>query len=64
MARVLGLSALPAFLVGGVVTNSLARLGVSEVSSFMVSMPILIFTWYYFVGCLLDRWRRTGLRES
>jgi len=22
----------------------------------MVSMPILIFCWYYFVGWLIDRW--------
>jgi hypothetical protein len=26
------------------------------VRTFMVSMPILLFAWYYFAGWLLERW--------
>jgi len=46
VARSLVLTALPAFLVGyGVVTKALAMVGISEVASFMVSMPLLILAW-------------------
>jgi hypothetical protein len=51
------LTALPAFAAGGVLVRGLGRLGVSQVSTFMVLMPLLIFTWYYFIGRLVDRWR-------
>jgi hypothetical protein len=54
--RVLVLSALPAFLAGFAVVAGLSKLGVDEVLTFMVSMPILIFAWYFFVGWLLERW--------
>ena len=64
LAEFLMLSALPAFIVGGFAVRGLARLGVSEVSSFMFLMPALIFAWYYFVGWLLDRWRYKHLRRS
>jgi hypothetical protein len=33
----------------------LSNLGIDEVLTFMVSMPILIFAWYYLVGWLIDR---------
>jgi hypothetical protein len=57
-ARSLVLTAVPAFLLGyGVVTKALATVGISEVASFMVSMPLLILAWYYSVGWLLDRSR-------
>jgi hypothetical protein len=55
--RSLMLTALPAFAAGGVLVRGLGRLGVSQVSTFMVLMPLLIFTWYYFIGRLVDRWR-------
>jgi hypothetical protein len=45
-------SALPAFIIGGLAVSGLGRLGVSQVSSFMFVMPALIFVWYYFVGWL------------
>ena len=51
-------SALPAFIIGGLAVSGLGRLGVSQVSSFMFVMPALIFVWYYFVGWLLDGWIR------
>jgi hypothetical protein len=48
-------SALPAFLIGAVVVSSLGRLGVNQIWSFVISMPLLILIWYYFVGWLIDR---------
>ena len=56
LSRTLLLSAFPAFLVGWIIVVGLRETGVSEVTSFMVSMPLLIIAWYYFVGSLLDRW--------
>jgi hypothetical protein len=49
------LSALPAFVSGMMVVVALGRLGISQVFSFLCLMPILISTWYYFLGWLLDR---------
>jgi hypothetical protein len=56
--RILVTSALPAFLVGAFTVDALGRLGISQVSSFMFLMPVLIFAWYYLVRWLLDRWIR------
>ena len=50
------LSGLPAFAVGSVIVSGLGRLGINEIWSFMISMPLLLLSWYYFVGWLLDRW--------
>ena len=52
------LSGLPAFLVSKLIVAGLSRLGVSQIFSFMISTPILLFVWYYFLGWLLDRRRR------
>lgn len=57
LAECFMVSALPAFLVGGVVVSGLGRLGVNEVWSFLISMPFLIFAWYYFIGLVVDRWK-------
>jgi hypothetical protein len=63
--RLLTISALPAFLAGSGLVIVFSKLGVDEVLAFMVSMPILVFAWFYLVGWLLDflivRWiaRRT-----
>ncbi len=54
-AKLLIFSALPAFLVGATVVDLLSRLGISQILSFMVSMPLLLAAWYYFVGWLIDR---------
>jgi hypothetical protein len=51
------LSALPAFAMGRAIVAGLGRLGLSQVASFMLSMPPLIFAWYYFAGWLADRHR-------
>jgi len=54
------LTALPAFLFGGIVVSGLGRLGVSEVVSFHVAMPFLIACWFFFLGRVIDRWKHTG----
>jgi hypothetical protein len=64
LAEALMLSALPAFVVGAFVVATLGRFGVSEVSSFMVTMPLLICAWYWVVGWLIDRWRFKRLRQT
>jgi len=52
---VLIVAALPAFIVGRICVAGLGRLGINQVPSFLVLMPILIFTWFHFVGKLIDR---------
>jgi hypothetical protein len=64
LAKLLILSAFPAFVFGGFAVHGLGRLGISEVRTFMVSMPLMIVTWYYLVGWLVDRWRYKRLREG
>jgi hypothetical protein len=44
------LTALPAFLATTGIVDGLARLGVSEITSFFVSIPFLTVTWFYFGG--------------
>lgn len=58
------LSALPAFAIGRAIVAGLGRLGLSQVSSFMVSMPLLLFAWYYFAGWLADRHRSKKARRG
>lgn len=55
--RALTLSAFPAFLIGIPVVRGLSHMGVSELLSFMITMPLLILAWFYTVGWLLDRWQ-------
>jgi len=64
--RVLVVSALPAFLAGVAVVIGLSKLGVDEVLSFMVSMPILLVAWFYFLGWLLEAWsdRRRNAKQT
>jgi hypothetical protein len=57
MEKAMVLSALPAFLSSQGVVWGLARLGVNELLSFMVSMPLFIFAWFWAAGWLLDWWR-------
>jgi hypothetical protein len=58
------ISALPAFVLGGFVVGALGRLGINQVSSFMLVMPVLISAWYYFTGWLFDRWIRKRSQPS
>lgn len=63
LIKCFGLSALPAFLFGSVIVHSFGRFGISELQTFMISMPLLIVAWYYFVGWLVDRWKYKRLRQ-
>jgi hypothetical protein len=54
--KLLVISALPAFLAGAAIVIGLSNLGIDEVLTFMVSMPILTVAWYCPVGWLIDRW--------
>lgn len=54
--KLLLVSALPAFAADAIVVSGLGRLGISEVSSFMISVPLFIFAWYYFLSWLVHRW--------
>jgi hypothetical protein len=58
------LSGLPAFLLSKLIVTALSRFGISQVLSFMIFTPILLGAWYYFLGWLLDRWRRKSPRRS
>jgi hypothetical protein len=64
LAQFLMLSALPAFAIGGFAAMAFGRMGISQVSTFMFLMPVLIFAWYYFIGGLLDRWTSTRSHRS
>jgi len=65
LEKALIITALPAFLFGRLFVRGLARLGVSELASFMCMMPVLILVWFYGVGWLLDRWQhKQSLRRS
>jgi hypothetical protein len=60
--KTLAISGFPAFLAGAGIVALSSRRGIDEVLAFMVSMPILLFGWYYLVGWLVD-WlvaRRNG----
>ena len=57
LTKILIVAAFPAFLVATPLVAGLARVGVSEVWSFMISMPLLIGIWFYYVGWAIDRWR-------
>jgi hypothetical protein len=50
------LSALPAFVVGGLAVRGLGAIGINQISNFMLLMPVLICAWYYLIGWLLDHW--------
>ena len=56
--RALFFSALPAFLLGSLIEGMLGQLGISKVLTFMVAMPLLIGSWFYFLGWLIDSWVR------
>lgn len=61
LARSLMLSGLPAFLVCFLITSGLRRLGVSEVTAFFVSIPVLMLVWYYVLGRLFEYWSARNL---
>ena len=61
----LTLSAFPALILAVSMAHGLARLGISELLSFMLAMPLSTLAWFYGVGWLLDRWRfKRSLRRT
>jgi hypothetical protein len=50
------LSAYPAFIVGLRLVRALGRHGLSEISSFMVVVPVLVAGWHYGIGWAVDYW--------
>jgi hypothetical protein len=53
--RAFVLSILPAFVIGVAITFGLGALGVNEIATFMITMPLLITAWFYLMGFLFDR---------
>ena len=53
--KILFLLTIPAFFVASGMVTGFSRVGVSEVLTFFLTMPLLIATWLYFVGWLADR---------
>ena len=66
MTKLMMLSAAPAFLLATFAVRGLARLGISELLTFMLLTPSLILAWYYTVGFFIDRWlaRRSEQPET
>jgi hypothetical protein len=58
LTKSLTILAFPAFLIDRLTVRGLGRVGVNEVYSFMISMPLLISAWLWVVGSLIDRWRQ------
>jgi len=65
LEKSLVVSAFPAFLAGFAIVAGLSKLGIDEVLTFFISMPILLFGWYYFVGWLIEHLldRRARLKD-
>jgi len=65
LEEALFLTAFPAFLLTAVLMRGPTYFGVSQLLSFMITMPILTFAWFYTIGWLLDRWRyKRSLRRA
>jgi hypothetical protein len=58
LTKALILSAFPAFILGTPIVKFFAHLGISEVLSFAITMPVLISAWFYVLGGLIDYWVR------
>ena len=52
---ILRATAFPALFIGIAIIYPLSRLGLSEVLTFMTLMPLVLFSWYYWIGRLIDR---------
>ena len=57
LSMAFALSGFPAFHLSWVAAVALSRFGISQIITFMISTPILLTAWYYFLGWLVDRWR-------
>jgi hypothetical protein len=57
LGAMLIITAFPAFFIGVPVVRGLGRLGISEVGTFMIVMPVLIAGWCNVLAWLDNRWR-------
>ncbi len=64
LQKVLVLSALPSFLIEGLVLSGSAKLGLNQIPIFFISMPIFLFAWFYLLGWLIDRRRNKRMLKS
>ncbi len=63
-SELLILSAFPALAAGMSWVRLLGSQGMSEISSFMSTMPLFVAAWYYTIGWLIDRWLHKRLLSS
>jgi|HubBroStandDraft_4_1064222.scaffolds.fasta_scaffold22476_3 hypothetical protein len=56
LERIVAFCASPTFFIGLFTTAVPGKYGMKQIVSFMISMPLLIFGWFYFVGRIVDRW--------
>ncbi len=64
LTMLLMLSGLPASVICAILVCALGHLGISEIWSFMISMPLLFLSWFYFLGRLIDRRKFKRLHSS
>ena len=60
---ILMVSAWPAFFIGMLLIRALGHHGISEISSFIAAMPLLVAAWYYVIGLLIDYWMQRKSRQ-
>jgi len=53
---ILLLTGFPTFVLGRLTAAILGTMGINQLTTFMLSMPVLLLLWYYFVGRLPDSW--------
>jgi hypothetical protein len=53
LQRILAFCSLPALFIGLFITAVLGKYGMNQLLVYMISMPPLIFGWFYFIGCSL-----------
>ena len=55
--KALLITAIPPFVAEAPLLIASAKLGINQIPIFFVTMPILLFAWFYFLGWALDRLR-------
>ena len=58
------LTAFPAFVLGRLIVGFLGTMGINQLTSFMLLMPVLLLIWFYFVGRVLDGWIQRRSKRS
>src|SRR5581483_7595014 len=62
--RVFLICDLPAAAATGMMVRVLGRFNVSQLTTFLISMPVLTFAWFHFIGWLIDRWTNKRLTRT